>query len=218
MRVQRTRRPRIRSGRSLRSLGSPLNSWLGAIDGTTSTGGSMNTFIALLRGINVGGKNSLPMKDLVVVLEGIGARNIKTYIQSGNVVFRSVEKDFSKLSKKLTAEVKKRRGFEPHVLILPLDAMDEAIARNPFPDAESEPSSLHLGFLAATPKNPDLGKLESLKKRSERFRLVGSVFYLHAPEGIGRSKLAAGAEKLLGVPMTDRNWRTVCKIRELANE
>jgi uncharacterized protein (DUF1697 family) len=178
----------------------------------------VNTFIALLRGINVGGKNSLRMKELVFLLEGIGARNIKTYIQSGNVVFRSVEKDFSKLSRKLTAEIKKCRGFEPHVLILPLDAMDEAMAQNPFPDAESEPSSLHLGFLDAAPKNPNLSKLESLKKGSERFRLVGSVFYLHAPEGIGRSKLAAASEKLLGVPMTDRNWRTVCKIRELANE
>jgi uncharacterized protein (DUF1697 family) len=178
----------------------------------------MNTFVALLRGINVGGRNSLPMKDLVVILEGIGARNVKTYAQSGNAVFQSAEEDLSQLSKKLTAEIKKHRGFEPHVLILRLDAIEEAMAHNPFPEAEAEPSSLHLGFLAAVPKNPDLGKLDSLKKESERFRLIGSVFYLHAPEGVGRSKLAAGSEKLLGVPMTDRNWRTVCKIRELASE
>ena len=178
----------------------------------------MNTFIALLRGVNVGGTTSLPMKDLVVILERIGARNVKTYVQSGNAVFQSVEKDVSKFSKKLTAQIRKHCGFEPHVLILGLDAIEKAIAQNPFPEAEAEPSSLHLGFLAAVPRNPDLGKLDSLKTRSERFRLIGSVFYLHAPEGVGRSKLAAGSEKVLGVPMTDRNWRTVCKIRELASE
>jgi uncharacterized protein (DUF1697 family) len=158
------------------------------------------------------------MKELVAILESIGTRNAKTYVQSGNAVFQSSERDFSKLSKKLAAEIKTRRGFEPRVLILGLDAIEKAIAQNPFPEAEADPISLHLGFLASIPKNPDIDKLDSLKKRTERFRLIGSVFYLHAPEGIGRSKLAASSEKLLGVTMTDRNWRTVCKIREMASE
>lgn len=178
----------------------------------------MKTYIALFRGINVGGKNSLPMKELVAILENIGVREVKTYIQSGNAVFQSDEKNLSQLSKRLTIEIKKRHGFEPHVLILELDAIKRAMTENPFPEAEADPSSLHLGFLISTPKNPDLKKLESFKKKSERYYLSDHVFYLHAPEGIGRSKLAASTEKLLGVPMTDRNWRTVCKIRELANE
>lgn len=147
------------------------------------------------------------MKELVVILEGIGAQNVKTYVQSGNVVFQFAKPDFSRLSKKITAAIKKRRGFEPHVLILGLDAIEKAIAQNPFPEAEAEPSSLHLGFLAWEPKSPALDKLNNLKKESERFRLVGSVFYLHAPEGVGRSKLAASSERALGVPMTDRNWK-----------
>jgi len=176
----------------------------------------MNTYIALFRGINVGGKNSLPMKELVALLEDIGAKNVRTYIQSGNVVFQSIEKSPSQLSKQLAAEIKKRLGFEPHVLLLGLEAINKAMAENPFSEAEADPSSLHLGFLASTPKNPDLKKLNSLKKASERFHLGDNVFYLHAPEGVGRSKLAASSERLLGVPMTDRNWRTVCKIRELA--
>jgi len=92
------------------------------------------------------------------------------------------------------------------------------MAENPFPEAETDPGSLHLGFLAFTPKSPDLKKLDCLKKERERFHLIERVFYLHAPEGVGRSKLAATAEKLLGVPMTDRNWRTMCKIRGLARE
>ena len=83
---------------------------------------------------------------------------------------------------------------------------------NPYPEAETEPKSLHLYFLAAEPENPDLTKLHSLKTDTERFSLQGKVFYLHTPAGIGRSKMAAGVEKALGVPATARNWRTVNKI------
>jgi uncharacterized protein (DUF1697 family) len=178
----------------------------------------MNIYIALFRGINVGGNNSLPMKELVALLEDIGARQVRTYIQSGNAVFRSKETDPSRLARQLSSEIKKRRGFEPHILVLDLAALDMAIAENPFPEAEAVPSSLHLGFLASVPRNPDLEKLNRIKKESERFHLSDKVFYLHAPEGVGRSRLAASAEKLLGVPMTDRNWRTVCKVRELAGQ
>lgn len=178
----------------------------------------MNTYIALFRGINVGGSNSLPMKELVAILEDIGARQVRTYIQSGNAVFQSQEKDPSQFSGKLAAEIMKRRGFESFVLILEPDALKKAIAENPFPEAEADPASLHLGFLASMPVNPDLEKLAGLKKESERFHLGDGVFYLHAPEGVGRSKLAASAEKILGVPMTDRNWRTVCKIMEMSKE
>ncbi|MCX7177170.1 MAG: DUF1697 domain-containing protein [Proteobacteria bacterium] len=178
----------------------------------------MNTYIAFLRGINVGGNNSLPMKELVAILESTGARKVKTYIQSGNAVFQSTERSSSQLPKMLAAEIKKRHGFEPCILILELEAIRRAIAENPFPDAVADPGSLHLGFLASRPKNPDLEKLSNLKKESERFHLGDGVFYLHAPEGVGRSKLAASSEKLLGVPMTDRNWRTVCKVAEMAGE
>lgn len=178
----------------------------------------MNTCIALFRGINVGGKNALPMKALVVILQAMGARRIKTYIQSGNAVFQSDERNFAQFSRRLAAEIGKRHGFEPFILILGLDAMEKAVAGNPFPEAEADPGRLHLGFLDAVPMSPDLQKLDSLRKESERFHLSDRVFYLHAPEGVGRSRLAAGAEKLLGVRMTDRNWRTVCKLREMARE
>lgn len=178
----------------------------------------MKTYIALFRGINVGGKNILPMNELVVLLEDIGARNIKTYIQSGNAIFQSEENNILQLSERLTIEIMRRHGFEPCVLILGLDEIETAMLENPFPEAETKPGSLHLGFLAFTPLSPDLKRLYSLKKESERFHLTERVFYLHAPEGVGRSKLAATAEKVLGVPMTDRNWRTMCKIREMARE
>ena len=178
----------------------------------------MNTYIILLRGINVIGKHALPMNELVALLEDLGARNIKTYIRSGNAVFQSSKKNALTITGRLTDEIKKRYGFAPHVLILGIDAIERAIAQNPFPEAETDPSSLHLGFMASTPKNPDLKKLDNLRKASERFRLSAHVFYLHTPEGVGNSKLPASAEKLLGVPMTYRNWRTVCKISEIASE
>jgi len=178
----------------------------------------MNTYVALFRGINVGGRNSLPMKEVVAILEHLGSQQVKTYIQSGNAVFVSPENDTLRLSNAIRVEVKKRRGFEPQVMLLELEEIERAIRNNPFPEADTDPKALHAGFLASTPKQPNLEKLESLKQGSERFRLIDRVFYLHAPEGIGRSKLAASAEKSLGVPMTDRNWRTVCTIREMAQE
>jgi uncharacterized protein (DUF1697 family) len=176
----------------------------------------MSIFIALLRGINVGGKNSLPMKEFAAILEELGCRNVRTYIQSGNVVFRTTEKNASGLAERLGAEVEKRRGFAPSILLLELAELEQIVASNPFPEVENAPQTLHVGFLAAAPANPKLKMLEGRREKNERFRLIGSAFYLHAPDGIGRSKLAASSERLLGVPMTDRNWRTVSKALEMA--
>ncbi len=178
----------------------------------------MKTYIALLRGINVGGKNILPMKELVVLLQNIGLEKVRTYIQSGNVVFRWSKNDLSGLSIRIGFKIMEKYGFEPGILLLEFGELTAAISENPFPGSEAEPESLHLGFLAGRPKKPNLKALEDLKKDSEQFRLKDRIFYLKAPEGVGRSKLAANAERLLGVPMTDRNWRTVCKIRDMAKE
>jgi uncharacterized protein (DUF1697 family) len=178
----------------------------------------MTTYIMLLRGINVGGRNALPMKELVALLEELGCQNIKTYIQSGNVVLRFAPRAASALAGKVGLAIEKRRGFRPHVLLLQIEELEHAMAANPFPEAEADPSSLHLAFLDSAPTEPDLTKLQDLRVASERFRLIDRVFYLNVPDGIGRSKLAANTERLLGVPATDRNWRTVCKLRELAKE
>lgn len=177
----------------------------------------MSTYIALLRGINIGGHRLLPMKALTAILQELGATEVKTYIQSGNAVFQSRERNTASFAGRLTAEIGKRHGFEPHVLIIEPRTLAKVIADNPFPDALGDPVTLHVGFLAATPPSPDLAKLARLKKGSERYHLGDGVFYMHFPEGAGRSKLAAGAEKALGVPMTGRNWKTVCKLMELVD-
>ena len=178
----------------------------------------MNTFIALLRGINVGGNNILPMRNLVELLEGLGLSHVKTYIQSGNALFQSENKNTIELSHKISTAIGKSHGFRPQVLLFEMKDFQDAITSNPFPEGESEPKTLHLFFLDAPPKNPDLETLKSLKTNSEQFMLMNNVFYLHAPDGIGRSKLASNVEKALGVGVTARNWRTVRKIMALAKQ
>ncbi|HMQ55974.1 MAG TPA: DUF1697 domain-containing protein [Anaerolineae bacterium] len=178
----------------------------------------MKTYIGLLRGINVGGANRLSMRQLVEVLQDLGLKNVKTYIQSGNVVFQSEPIKAVELSDRISAAIKQSHGFAPQVLLLELDELEQAAATNPFPQAEAEPKTLHLYFLAAVPQNPDLETLEDLKQEREQFSLQDKVFYLFAPDGIGRSKLAERAEKALGVAATARNWRSVCKIMEMAKQ
>jgi len=178
----------------------------------------MKTYVALFRGLNVGGNNILPMKELVALLENIGLQSVRTYIQSGNAVFQSEEKNASLLSNTIRTAIKKSHGFEPQVLLLEFEEMERAVGSNPFPEAESEPKTLHVYFLASMPKHPDFDALEGAKSDGERFALKDGVFYLHAPDGIGRSKLAANAERLLGVSMTGRNWRTVCKVVAIAKQ
>jgi uncharacterized protein (DUF1697 family) len=178
----------------------------------------MQSFVALLRGINVGGNNPLPMRDFVRLLQALGARDVKTYIQSGNAVFRMTGAQSDKLAAQFASAIQREFSFEPLVLVMLLEQLEQAIAHNPYPDAQAPGNTLHLGFLAHEPAHAELGKMEALRIESERFQITGQVFYLHAPDGIGRSKLAARAEKLLGVGMTLRNWQTVCRLAELARQ
>jgi uncharacterized protein (DUF1697 family) len=177
----------------------------------------MTIYIALFRSMNVG-NNRITMKEMVTLLEKTGCSKVRTYIQSGNAVFESPMEDPAALSALIGAEVQKCCGFQPYVLLLEGEEVRKAMLNNPFPEAGEDPKSLHLGFLASLPEHVELKALESLRSGSEQFRLIGKVFYLLAPEGVGRSKLAANAERLLGISMTDRNWNTVCAIMEMADQ
>jgi uncharacterized protein (DUF1697 family) len=176
----------------------------------------MNTWIALFRGVNVGGKQMLPMKDLRAMLEADGCTDVKTYIQSGNVVFRCPVGEASRVAARLRAAVAKGRGYEPNVLVLTLKELEKAVAGNPFPDADTNPKSLHLFFLAERPTKPDTKAMDAIKAKTESYALEDRVLYLHAPAGFGISKLAQRAERLLGVDATARNWLTVTTMLELA--
>ena len=180
---------------------------------------AMRSWVALLRGINVGGKHILPMRELVQMLEDLHLKDVRTYIQSGNVLFRS---DHATLpddcADRIAAVIEHKYGFRPHVLVISAAAWTSAVASNPFPRAEYNPKTLHLYFLASAPTEPDFLSLEKVKAPNEAFHLAGDVFYLHAPNGIGRSKLAARVERALGVPATARNWRTVQKLHDLLHQ
>ncbi|MEE2778069.1 MAG: DUF1697 domain-containing protein [Acidobacteriota bacterium] len=175
----------------------------------------MSTWIALFRGINVGGHGRLPMKELVRDLEGLGLHDVETYVQSGNAVFSSAVKA-PVLAAQIEDVVEKKHGFRPRVLVLSDQDFRAAAAANPFPAAEEEPKTVHLFFLATACTDPDLAALDRLKLHAEQYLLTGSVFYLHTPKGYASSKLAARVERSLGVPATARNWRTVTKLLELA--
>ena len=176
----------------------------------------MKTWIALLRGINVGGSHLLPMKELSAVFEKAGCRDVKTYVQSGNVVFRSPMSDASRLSAHLLAAVSAGRGFAPSVRVVDPSELKRAVAANPFPKATAEPGTLHLLFLFGTPKPANLESLNGIKAKSESFALRGRVLYLHTPDGLGRSKLGQRLERSIGVEATARNWRTVSALLALA--
>lgn len=175
----------------------------------------MQTWVALLRGINVGGRNVLPMARLRALLEALHCRDVRTYIQSGNAVFTSKSKSRPNLTKKILDAIEQEFGFRPTLLLLTATDFAAALDHNPFPRAAAAPKTLHYYFLDSVPKSPDTDALAALAIRTERYRLVGRVFYLHTPDGFGSSKLAANAERKLGVPATARNHATIEKIAVL---
>jgi uncharacterized protein (DUF1697 family) len=177
----------------------------------------VSRFVALFRGINVGGKHIVPMQALREILAACGCEDVHTYIQSGNAIFSSAVAA-SELSKSIKHAIEERFGFAPQVLLLTVDRFVAIAAANPFSDEDLDPKRLHVWFLTETPTAANLEALNDLKVESEQFSLQGEAFYLCAPDGIGRSRLAENVDRHLGVTTTARNWRTVSKIIELANE
>lgn len=176
----------------------------------------MATAIAFIRGINVGGRTKLPMKDLVGILERIGIHGAVTYIQSGNVAFRCSKVQPAELARRISSAIQDDCGFQPAVIVMSIQEVEHAVANNPYPEGQKDPKSLHLFFLGEVPASPDLDALKALAAPSERFTLHRRIFFLHAPEGIAQSRLAANVEKHLGTTTTARNWRTVTRTLQMA--
>ncbi len=168
----------------------------------------MKSYIAFFRGINVGGKNIIPMKSLANLMESCGFANVKTYIQSGNVIFQGVKKPDSGVVSAIEGEY----GFKPDVLFLQKSELLMAVENGPFNSEEGKTS--HFYFCKTQP-NLDQAKLKKYAAESERYQLTGNVFYLHAPDGIGRSKLVANIESCLGVVATGRNLNTINKVLDM---
>lgn len=173
----------------------------------------METYVVLLRGINVGGRGKLPMTELRELLAGLEASNVSTYIQSGNVVFDGDQRDWAEL---IAAAIEASKGFRPRVLVIGADEFRAVVADNPFPT--DEPKAMHLYFLAGSATEGAEGRLEAIQSAPERFLLSDRVLYLHTPKLLSGSLIAPKAESALGVAATQRNWRTVSKLVELLDE
>jgi uncharacterized protein (DUF1697 family) len=178
----------------------------------------MTVFLALLRGVNVAGKNRLGMAELVRELERVGCRDVRTYVQSGNVVLRAPGMPRASLAAKIADAIAARFGFRPHVAVLSAAEFARAARQNPlFATAgAAEGRALHFFFLDAVPKRVEATRLEALRGPREAWAIRGRTFYLFAPDGFHASKLAANVEGVLGVRATSRNWRTVGRLLELA--
>lgn len=174
----------------------------------------MPSWIVLIRGINVGGR-VLPMARLVDLVAKAGCTNIRTYIQSGNVVCTSPLADGAVLGERIGKAILASEGYEPAVMTLSRDELAAAVAGNPYPT--TVPKELHLFFLAAPPPDPSLAALAPYKLPTEHYTLRGRTLYLHATSGFGTSKLAAKFEKLAKVSATARNWATVTALLALAD-
>jgi len=171
----------------------------------------MTRYIVLLRGINVSGKNKLPMQDLRELLIELGYQNVQTYIQSGNVLLDS-EKKKSIIEDEIKEAIQHRFGYDVPVIARTMEGLKRAITDNPYPiDNEKV---VALVFLSDAPK---ITEIEINKAEDDEFMILNDVVYLYCPNGFGRSKLTINAfERKLNVTATSRNWRTTNKLLELA--
>ena len=168
----------------------------------------MHRFILLLRGVNVGGKNLLPMKEFVSLLQQSGYESVSSYIQSGNIVLKSLQNPLEQVQN----IVSENFGFSPKAFILDESAFSISALNNPYKELEGK--LVHFYF-CKNDINLVHDKLSKYIAGSEEYTVKGNVFYLHAPEGIGRSKLVANIESCLGQSATGRNLNTINKISSM---
>lgn len=170
------------------------------------------TFIILLRGINVSGKNKLPMADLRKLLKDVGFQNVQTYIQSGNIILNTNE-DKVTVCNKIKEVIKEKFGYNVPVLARTIAEWKKAIDNNPY-TKRKEDKKMYFTFLNATPKET---KIEVNKAQGDEFKMINDVVYLYCEGGYGKTKLSNNLfEKKLNVTATTRNLRTTLKLLELA--
>jgi uncharacterized protein (DUF1697 family) len=176
----------------------------------------LTAYIAMLRGVNVGG-NALKMEWLRKACEDIGLRDVRTYVQSGNIVFTSAM-SAPKLALMLKTTVDAQTRLPVTVVIRSVADMAKIVAGNPFPVQEGvDLAKLHVTFLDKAPVKPALDRLDALAGGRDQYRLAGREIYLHCPVNYGETKLSNTAiEKVLGVGATTRNWKTVTTLLGMA--
>lgn len=175
----------------------------------------MNRYISLLRGINVSGQKKIKMDVLKVLYESLDLKEVRTFIQSGNVIFLSSESGSAKLAARVEKKIKQAFNFEVVVFIRTEQEFEKLIAKNPL--AKLDENKLHVTFLSDFPPNIPTEEIEKVKGKSERFSISGREIYLFCSDGYGRTKLSNNFfERKLKMPATTRNWKTVKALCEMA--
>jgi uncharacterized protein (DUF1697 family) len=174
-------------------------------------------FVALLRGINVGGKNALPMRELVALVEKSGGRQVETYIQSGNVAFAATAAHAKGMASAITRGIAVRYGYGVPVVVRSAAELANVLASNPYASSKKvDPKSLHVAFLAERPKAEAIASLDPMRSPPDAFHVIDREIYLRCPNGLGRSKLTnAYFDRTLGTVSTLRNWATVQRLAEM---
>lgn len=177
----------------------------------------MATYISLLHGINVSGKNKIRMPDLVNALEKDGFGDVKTYIQSGNILFSYSKMSTALISRRVETAIMHNLGLPVPAQVLTHKELSEIIASNPFiSQPGTDPAKLHVTFLADDPSATLVEKLQAYKYHPDEIIVSGRVIYLHLPNGYGRTKFTnTFIESKLEVSATTRNWRTCLALEEM---
>ena len=203
----------------------------------------MATHVALLRGINVGGRNKVPMAELREVVTSLGHTGVTTYIQSGNVLFTTEETDTAELTSALEAAIAGKFGINPPVVVLSRDELARVLDDNPYRD-EPNPKFVHVAFLGTEPSQDLLDRIKAVESAAaakgsrDTITAIGPALYLHTPDGFGTSELSQALFRIIGPPgkagaggtggvvppgqhrvaATARNWATSTKLLSLCEE
>jgi uncharacterized protein (DUF1697 family) len=173
-------------------------------------------YVALLRGINVGGNKKLSMADLRELLLSLGYADVMTYLQSGNALFTSPRDDPTELAQKIEHQIARDLGLQVSVLIRTRQELATVVEGNPFQSATATPTRLHVSFLSASPNGERLAEIDPGRFEPDEFRIGDRVIYLLLPDGFHGTKLTNEFwERRLGLRATTRNWNTVTKLLSL---
>lgn len=177
----------------------------------------VNTYISILRGINVGGRNVIKTDALRKSYEMLNFSDISIYIQSGNIVFNSEESEKETLQKNISLKIKEDFGLDIPVMVLTIDRLKQIIRNNPFLNENADEAFLHVTFFADTPADYNRKAIESKKQANEEIAFSDEAIYLYCPNGYGKTKLNNNfLETQLKVTATTRNWKTVNELLKIA--
>lgn len=179
----------------------------------------MQTYISMLRGINVSGQKLIKMDALRTLVESLGFHNVTTYIQSGNIIFQSEHLNTDSITLTIKSGIADFFGFDVQVMVLDTEYLKLVAEGNPFVNASTEDtSSLYVSFLSKQPSETLVEKIKSGNYGVDEFIISDKVIYLSCPKGHGNSKLSNNFfENKLKVTATTRNWRTVNELLSIAN-